>query len=57
VLVFPFGVIPHPNITRLVVKNYRSLKDIDVRLQPLTVLVGENGSGKSNLIDVLRFPR
>ena len=49
--------IPHPNITRLVVKNYRSLKDIDVRLQPLTVLVGENGSGKSNLIDVLRFVR
>ncbi|MGB0386787.1 MAG: AAA family ATPase [Ardenticatenaceae bacterium] len=49
--------IPHPNITRLVVRNYRSLKEIDVRLRPLTVLVGENGSGKSNLIDVLRFVR
>jgi len=49
--------IPHPNITRLVVRNYRSLKEIDVRLHPLTVLVGENGSGKSNLIDVLRFVR
>ncbi len=49
--------IPHPNITRLVVKNYRSLLDVDVILRPLTVLVGENGSGKSNLIDVLRFVR
>ena len=49
--------IPHPNITRLAVRNYRSLKDVDVGLRPLTVLVGENGTGKSNLIDVLRFVR
>ena len=48
--------IPHPNLTSLVVRNYRSLKEIDVALHPLTVLVGENGTGKSNLIDVLRFP-
>ena len=48
--------IPHPNITRLAVRNYRSLKDVDVGLRPLTVLVGENGTGKSNMIDVLRFP-
>ncbi len=42
-------------IKRLRVKNYRSLADIDVTLEPLTVLVGHNGSGKSNLVDVLRF--
>jgi predicted ATPase len=42
-------------ITRLQVKNYRSLADVDVQLEPLTVLVGPNGSGKSNLVDVLRF--
>ncbi len=42
-------------IKRLRVKNYRSLADVDVTLEPLTVLVGHNGSGKSNLIDVLRF--
>lgn len=42
-------------IKRLKVKNYRSLADINVTLEPLTVLVGQNGSGKSNLVDVLRF--
>ena len=46
-----------PYITRLKVKNYRSLADVDVRLSPLTVFVGKNGTGKSNLIDVLRFVR
>ncbi len=42
-------------ITRVKVKNYRSLAEVDVRLSPLTVLVGPNGSGKSNFVDVLRF--
>lgn len=37
------------------VKNYRSLADVSVDFEPLTVLVGYNGAGKSNLIDVLRF--
>ena len=49
--------IPHTNITRLVVKNYRSLADIDIGLSPLTVFVGQNAVGKSNVIDVLRFVR
>lgn len=46
-----------PLITRIVVKNYRSLLDVDVALTPLTVFVGKNGAGKSNLIEVLRFVR
>lgn len=49
--------IPDTFIKRLVVKNYRSLGEIDIALQPLTVFVGKNGTGKSNLIDVLRFVR
>lgn len=49
--------IPHANITRLKVKNYRSLADIDMALHPLTVFVGKNSTGKSNVIDVLRFVR
>jgi predicted ATPase len=42
-------------IKKVWAKNYRSLADIQVDLDPVTVLVGHNGSGKSNLVDVLRF--
>ena len=42
-------------ISQLKVKNYRSLADVTVSFEVLTVLVGLNGSGKSNLVDVLRF--
>jgi predicted ATPase len=42
-------------ITRLRVKNYLSLKDVDLELGQRNVLVGPNMSGKSNLIDCFRF--
>ena len=42
-------------ITRVVLKNYKSIAACDVRLQPLTFLVGRNGAGKSNFLDALRF--
>ena len=44
-----------PFLTRLTVQNYRSLRDVDLHLQPLNVLVGPNGAGKSNLLDVIDF--
>ena len=42
-------------ITRIQARNYKCLKDVDVRLSPFQVLVGPNGSGKSTFMDVLRF--
>ena len=42
-------------ITRVVLKNYKSIAACDVRLRPLTFLVGPNGAGKSNFLDALRF--
>ncbi|MFT3662919.1 MAG: AAA family ATPase [Gordonia sp. (in: high G+C Gram-positive bacteria)] len=42
-------------VTRIMLKQFRSLKDIDVELGRLTVLVGPNGSGKSNVLDSLRL--
>jgi predicted ATPase len=36
-------------------KGFRSLAEVDVPLGPLTVLVGPNGSGKTNVLGVLRF--
>ena len=44
-------------ITRVQVKNFRNLADVDVHLSPLTVLVGRNGAGKSTFLDALRFVR
>lgn len=42
-------------IKRVRVRNYLSLKDVDLELGGRNVLVGPNMSGKSNLIDCLRF--
>src|SRR6266705_2534085 len=42
-------------ITRLQVRNFKSLREIDLSLGPLNVLVGPNMSGKSNILDVFRF--
>ncbi|XXX41976.1 AAA family ATPase [Sorangium sp. So ce119] len=36
-------------------KNFRSLRDVKVELQPLNVLVGPNASGKSNFLDLIAF--
>ncbi|MBI2298005.1 MAG: AAA family ATPase [Armatimonadetes bacterium] len=40
-------------ITKVHIENFRSLRDVTVELGPLTVLVGKNGSGKSNFLDAL----
>jgi predicted ATPase len=42
-------------IRRLRVKNYLSLKDVDLELGQRNVLIGPNMSGKSNLIDCFKF--
>jgi predicted ATPase len=44
-----------PFISRVRLKNYKSIANCDVRLGPLTVLIGPNGSGKSNFLDALAF--
>lgn len=45
-----------PHIESLRVKNYRALRDIELKqLKPLTVLLGANSSGKSTFFDVFAF--
>jgi len=42
-------------ISRVTLRNYKSIATCRVDLQALTFLVGPNGSGKSNFLDGLRF--
>jgi predicted ATPase len=42
-------------IERLAVRNYKSIEKCEIELGPITILVGRNGAGKSNIIDALRF--
>lgn len=42
-------------ITRVTLRNYKSIASCQVDLRALMFLVGPNGSGKSNFLDALRF--
>ena len=42
-------------LTRLHIKNFRSLADVSVELRPINVLFGPNGSGKSTLLEAIRL--
>jgi predicted ATPase len=45
-------------LTRMRFQNWRSLKDVTIdNLTPITVFIGANSSGKTNIIDALRFRR
>lgn len=44
-------------LTRLHVKNFRSLADVSVETRPINVFFGPNGSGKSTLLDTIWFVR
>jgi len=41
---------PPPNISRIVLQGYKSIKGCDLTLSNLNVLIGPNGAGKSNFI-------
>jgi predicted ATPase len=41
----------------LAIRNFKSIRDQTLKLGPLNVFIGGNGSGKSNLIEVFRFLR
>ncbi len=42
-------------LTRVMLRNYKSIGACDIRPAQLSFLVGPNGSGKSNFLDALRF--
>lgn len=42
-------------IRRIAVTGYKSLRDVELTLKPLTVIIGPNAAGKSNLFDALHL--
>ena len=42
-------------LTRLRVKGFKNLMDVDVRFDQFTCIAGPNGAGKSNLFDAITF--
>ena len=42
-------------IRRLIIKNFRSIEELDIELSKLNALVGPNNSGKSNIMDALNI--
>ncbi|NUO81700.1 AAA family ATPase [candidate division KSB1 bacterium] len=42
-------------IKKLTLKNFKSFRDSTLELGPLSIILGANASGKSNLVDALRF--
>lgn len=51
----PESIERAPLLKKVGIRNFRSIGKTDVRLSRLTILVGRNGSGKSNFLDALRF--
>lgn len=43
-------------ICRLFVENYRNIKHVDIQLNDVVAVIGENNSGKSNLLCALTLP-
>jgi len=44
-------------LTKLRLKNWRSVKEAEIDLAPITVFIGANSSGKTNILDALYFLR
>jgi putative ATP-dependent endonuclease of OLD family len=42
-------------IQKLIVRNFRGFSDLELTLGPTTVLIGENNTGKTSLLDAIRL--
>ena len=44
-----------PTLERISIKGFKSIRDVEVELRDINVLIGANGSGKSNFLEVFSF--
>ncbi len=43
------------HLERMQIQGFKSIKSLDLSLRPLNILIGANGSGKSNFVSVFRL--
>ena len=44
-------------IEQVIIKNYKSIRDLTLPLNKLNVLIGSNGAGKSNFISFFELTK
>lgn len=42
-------------LSKIKIRGYKSIQSLDLQLNPLNVLIGANGSGKTNFISIFKF--
>ncbi|MDC8014120.1 AAA family ATPase [Tahibacter soli] len=45
------------SLNRIVLKGFRSIREMDIELKPINLLIGANGAGKSNFLSFFKFAR
>ncbi len=43
------------SLSRLIIKNFKSIKSCDISLSSLNLLIGENGTGKTNILEAINY--
>lgn len=51
------GILCAVGMKSIEIKGYKSIKDQTIQLRPINILIGANGSGKSNLLSFFTFLR
>lgn len=54
-MIKPVIEIKEMQLSRLVLKGYKSIAEMDIKLNKINVLIGANGAGKSNFIGFFRL--
>ncbi len=42
-------------LNKIKIKGFKSIKEIDLELKPINIVIGQNGAGKSNFINAFKF--
>ncbi len=48
-------IVEKPYLKRIALRGFKSIKSLDLDLGPINILIGANGSGKSNFMSLFKF--